>query len=46
MKKQLLMSMMLTTALAVSAQDYSGTTFNDRIGHGKDSMEVINNFSL
>lgn len=47
MEKRLLAALMLAaTAFTASAQDYSGTTFNDRIGHGQDSIDVINNFSL
>ena len=49
MKKQVILGLMLTAALAVSAQDYSGTTFNDRvkIGHTEEeATEIINNFSL
>ena len=47
MKKKVLSAIMMgTIALSASAQGYAGTTFNDRIGHGQDSIEVINNFSL
>ncbi|MCQ2131818.1 MAG: hypothetical protein MJY90_00620 [Bacteroidaceae bacterium] len=46
MKKQLILSLMLTAVLSATAQDYSGTQFYDRIGHGQDSIDVINNFSL
>lgn len=34
------------TASGVSAQGYAGTTINDRIGHGRDSIEVLSNISL
>lgn len=34
------------SSLCASAQDYSGTTLYDRIGHGQDSIEVINSLSL
>ena len=47
MKKKVLLALMAATAtLSASAQGYAGTTFNDRIGHGQDSIDVINNFSL
>ena len=46
MKKLAILSLMFTAALTATAQDYSGTTFYDRIGHGQDSIETINNFSL
>ncbi len=38
--------MATTISLGASAQGYAGSTFNDRIGHGQDSIDVINNFSL
>lgn len=34
------------SAISVSAQKYAGTQMYDRIGHGQDSIEVINNLSL
>ena len=37
---------MATVAICSYAQGYAGTTFNDRIGHGQDSLDVINQFSL
>ena len=37
---------MATVAICAYAQGYAGTTFNDRIGHGQDSLDVINQFSL
>ncbi len=47
MKKNVLVALTMATAsLSASAQGYAGTSFNDRIGHGQDSIDVINNFSL
>ena len=47
MKKKVLSAfVMATVAIGAYAQGYAGTTFNDRIGHGQDSLDVINNFSL
>lgn len=47
MKKTILSAIILATlAQTASAQGYAGTTFNDRIGHGQDSIDVISNFSL
>ena len=47
MKKKVLSALvMATVAIGAYAQGYAGTTFNDRIGHGQDSLDVINNFSL
>ncbi|MBO4565016.1 MAG: hypothetical protein J5720_06255 [Bacteroidaceae bacterium] len=47
MKKKVLSAfVMATVAISAFAQGYAGTTFNDRIGHGQDSIDVINNFSL
>ena len=47
MKKKVLSALAMTAiAISASAQGYAGTTFNDRIGHGQDSIEVINQFSL
>ena len=34
------------TVTAQTTTDYSGTQLYDRIGHGQDSVEVINNLSL
>ena len=45
MKKKVLSAfVMATVAISAFAQGYAGTTFNDRIGHGQDSIDVINNF--
>ena len=46
MRKVLFAAIMMATSLGASAQGYAGTTFNDRIGHGQDSIEVIGNFTL
>ena len=47
MKKKVFSAfVMATVAICAYAQGYAGTTFNDRIGHGQDSIDVINNFSL
>ena len=47
MKKTILSAIILATlAQTASAQGYAGTQFNDRIGHGQDSIDVISNFSL
>jgi tetratricopeptide (TPR) repeat protein len=47
MKKKVLSALvMATVAICSYAQGYAGTTFNDRIGHGQDSLDVINQFSL
>ena len=47
MKKKVLSALvMATVAICAYAQGYAGTTFNDRIGHGQDSLDVINQFSL
>ena len=47
MKKKVLSAfVMATVAIGAYAQGYAGTTFNDRIGHGQDSIDVINQFSL
>ena len=46
MKKVLAAFVMATVAIGAYAQGYAGTTFNDRIGHGQDSIDVINQFSL
>lgn len=34
------------SSLCASAQNYAGTSIYDRIGHGEDSIEVMNNLSL
>ena len=47
MKKTLLAALLLTlSTLAASAQGLAGTTVNDRIGHGEDSIQALNNMSL
>ena len=47
MKRTFLVALVLATStITALAQGYAGTTFNDRIGHGQDSIDVINNFSL
>ena len=47
MKKKVLSALvMATVAICAYAQGYAGTSFNDRIGHGQDSIDVINQFSL
>lgn len=47
MKRKFIVSCVLAlSAISVSAQRYAGTQMYDRIGHGQDSIEVINNLSL
>lgn len=46
MKKLLATILLATAVVTASAQRYAGTTINDRIGHGQDSIEVLNNLSL
>lgn len=47
MKKTTIMSLLLTAiSLTANAQDYSGTTIYDRIGHGNDSIEALTNITL
>ncbi|MCR5313892.1 MAG: tetratricopeptide repeat protein [Bacteroidaceae bacterium] len=47
MKSKLFLSCALAlSCLSTSAQDLSGTTMDDRIGHGQDSIEVRQNLSL
>jgi len=38
--------LMLAVTVGASAQDLRGTTLNDRIGHGEDSLQVRQNLSL
>lgn len=46
MKKILFVCSLAIMALSVSAQNLSGTTVNDRIGHGTDSIEVLKALSI
>ena len=46
MKKILLACSLAMVTVAMSAQDLKGTSFEDRIGHGQDSIDVRTNFSL
>jgi tetratricopeptide (TPR) repeat protein len=47
MTKKLFLSCVLAiTAFSMNAQRYAGTSLYDRIGHGQDSIEVMNNLSL
>lgn len=47
MKLKLIASMFfVAAATTASAQGYAGTTINDRVGHGQDSIEVLSNISL
>lgn len=46
MKKILFACSLAMLSVAVSAQDLKGTSFEDRIGHGQDSIDVRTNFSL
>lgn len=38
--------LMAITTFSTFAQGYAGTEFNDRIGHGQDSIDVLNSFSI
>ncbi len=46
MKKILLACTMLLGALTGTAQNLKGTSVNDRIGHGTDSIDVLGSLSL
>ena len=46
MKKILFTCALAFAALAASAQDLKGTSLNDRIGHGQDSIDVLGSLSL
>ncbi len=47
MKSKFILSIVLASvSLFASAQKYAGTQLYDRIGHGQDSIEVMNNLSL
>ncbi len=47
MKSRFILSIVLASvSLFASAQKYAGTTLYDRIGHGQDSIDVMNNLSL
>ena len=41
MKKILLACTLALVSAAASAQDLKGTSLNDRIGHGQDSIDVL-----
>jgi len=44
--KFILASLMALSALGASAQSLAGTSLNDRIGHGQDSIDVLGSLSL
>lgn len=46
MKKILFAFALAFVSLAASAQNLKGTTLNDRIGHGQDSIDVLGSLSL
>ena len=46
MKKILFACSLAIMALAASAQNLKGTSVNDRIGHGQDSIDVLGSLSL
>ena len=47
MKTRIFVAFLLSAAsLTASAQRYAGTTLEDRIGHGQDSIHVLSNISL
>ena len=47
MNRKIIFSLILAGAtLTSNAQRYAGTSLYDRIGHGQDSIEVMNNLSL
>ncbi|MBR3618914.1 MAG: tetratricopeptide repeat protein, partial [Bacteroidaceae bacterium] len=46
MKKILFACALAFVAVAASAQDLKGTSLNDRIGHGQDSIDVLGSLSL
>lgn len=46
MKKFLMACSLFAMAATASAQNLKGTTINDRIGHGEDSLAVLENLSL
>ena len=47
MKKIILAALIIAaTTLSASAQGLAGTTVNDRIGHGQDSIDALSNMSL
>lgn len=46
MKKIFLTCSMILAAAAMNAQSLQGTSLNDRIGHGQDSIDVLGSLSL
>lgn len=46
MKKILFTCIFALVSVAISAQDLKGTSLNDRIGHGQDSIDVLGSLSL
>ncbi len=47
MKSKFILSCVLAvSSLTASAQGYAGTQLYDRIGHGQDSIDVLNNITL
>jgi tetratricopeptide (TPR) repeat protein len=46
MRKFLLTLAVAATAISANAQNLAGTTLNDRIGHGQDSIDVLGSLSL
>lgn len=46
MKKVLLALAVLASSLTATAQSYKGTSFEDRIGHGQDSIDVRGALSM
>ena len=46
MKKILFACALAVVSVASFAQDLKGTSINDRIGHGQDSIDVLGSLSL
>ena len=46
MRKFLLTLVVAASAISANAQNLAGTTLNDRIGHGQDSIDVLGSLSL
>mgnify|MGYP000222458349 FL=1 len=46
MKKLIAALTIAMTGMGASAQDLSGTSIYDRIGHGEDSISVLGSLSL
>ena len=46
MKKILLACSLILASVAGNAQSLKGTSLNDRIGHGQDSIDVLGSLSL